>query len=53
MLYPIIPTSSIKSLTIFNIKEKDILFDSIKKHTLLKSNSKIFKIDILFKKITK
>ena len=53
MLYPIIPTSSIKSLTIFNIKEKDILFDSIKKHTLLKSNSKISKIDILFKKITK
>ena len=53
MLYPIIPSSSIKSLKIFNIKEKDILFDTIKEHTFLKPNSKITKIDILFKKIIK
>ena len=53
MLYPIIPTSSIKSLTIFNIKEKDILFESISNHKYLKSNNKIFKVDILFKKIIK
>ena len=53
MLYPIIPSSSIKALKIFNIKEKDVLFDSIKKHTFLKSNSKITKVDILFKKIIK
>ena len=53
MLYPIIPSSSIKALTIFNIKEKDVLFDSIKEHTFLKSNSKITKVDILFKKIIK
>ena len=53
MLYPIIPSSSIKALKIFNIKEKDVLFDSIKEHTFLKSNSKITKVDILFKKIIK
>ena len=53
MLYPIIPSSSVKALKIFNIKEKDILFDSIKEHTFLKSNSKITKVDILFKKIMK
>ena len=53
MLYPIIPSSSIKSLGVFNIKEKDILFDTIKEHKYLKSNSKIDRIDILFKKIAK
>ena len=37
MLYPIIPSSSIKSLSIFNIKEKDILFESISNHIFLKS----------------
>ena len=53
MLYPIIPSSSIKSLGVFNIKEKDILFDTIKEHKYLKSNSKIDRVDILFKKIAK
>ena len=53
MLYPIIPSSSIKSLSIFNIKEKDISFDTIKDHKHLKSNTKISKVDILFKKIIK
>ena len=53
MLYPIIPSSSIKSLSVFNIKEKDILFDTIKEHKYLKSNSKIYRVDILFKKIAK
>ena len=53
MLYPIIPSSSIKSLSVFNIKEKDILFDTIKEHKYLKSNSKIDRVDILFKKIVK
>ena len=53
MLYPIIPSSSIKSLSVFNIKEKDILFDTIKEHEYLKSNSKIDRVDILFKKIAK
>ena len=53
MLYPIIPSSSIKSLSVFNIKEKDILFNTIKEHKYLKSNSKIDRVDILFKKIAK
>ena len=53
MLYPIIPSSSIKSLSIFNINEKDILFESIKNHKYLKSNDKISKVGILFKKIIK
>ena len=53
MLYPIIPTSSLKCLDAFNIKEKDIEFDTIKLHNSLKFNSKITKIDILFKKILK
>ena len=53
MLYPIIPSSSIKSLSVFNINEKDILFDTIKEHKYLKSNSKIDRVDILFKKIAK
>ena len=51
MLYPIIPSSSLKALKIFNIKEKDINFDSIKNHNQLIVNNKINKIDILFKKI--
>ncbi len=51
MLYPIIPSSSLKVLKIFNIDEKDIKFKTIKNHTELISNSKINKIDILFKKI--
>ena len=53
MLYPIIPSSSIKSLSIFNINEKNISFETIKDHKHLKSNSKITKIEILFKKIIK
>jgi len=53
MLYPIIPSSSVKSLSVFNIKEKEILFDTIKEHKYLKSNSKIDRVDILFKKIAK
>jgi methionyl-tRNA synthetase len=53
MLYPIVPSSSIKSLSIFNINEKDISFETIKDHKHLKSNSKITKIEILFKKIIK
>ena len=53
MLYPIIPSSSLKALSIFNIKEKEISFDSIKNNNFLKSNNKISKIDILFKKIVK
>ena len=53
MLYPIVPSSSIKSLSTFNINENDISFETIKDHKHLKSNSKITKVEILFKKIIK
>jgi len=51
MLYPVIPSSSLKALKIFEIKEKDIKFESIKEHNQLIINNKINKIDLLFKKI--
>ena len=51
MLYPIIPSSSLNALKIFNITENDIKFSSLENHKFLKSNNIINKIDILFKKI--
>ena len=51
MLYPVIPASSLRVLSVFNIKEKDIKFVSIKNHEELTIDNKINKIDILFKKI--
>ena len=53
MLYPVIPQSSLKALKIFDIKEDQIEFSSLENHYFLKSNDKINKIDILFKKIEK
>ncbi len=51
MLYPVIPDSSLKALTIFNIKEESINFETIKDNNYLKAGSKIQKIKILFNKI--
>jgi len=51
MLYPIIPSTSLKVLKIFNIDENQIDFNSIKNHEMLIKNMKIYKISILFKKI--
>ena len=53
MMYPIIPESTLKVLKIFDINENKIKFSSIENHLYLKSNKKINKIDILFKKIEK
>ena len=53
MLYPIIPNSVKKALTIFNLKIEDINFESIGSHDFLKTGNNIHKIDILFKKIEK
>ena len=53
LLYPIIPQSSLNALKIFNIKEDEIKFSTLKNHNYLTSNSDIIKIDILFKKIEK
>ncbi len=53
LLYPIIPQSSLRALKIFNLKEKDVLFETIGNNDFLKKGSDINKIDILFKKIEK
>ena len=53
LLNPIIPATSLKVLDIFNLKQKDINFDTIKDNKFLKPNSNIKKIGILFKKIDK
>ena len=53
MLFPIIPDTISKVLTIFNIHIKDIKFESIASHNHLKNGDPIKKIDILFKKIEK
>ena len=53
MLYPIIPSTSLKVLDIFQINEANIKIESIKINDYLKPKSKIKKIDILFKKIEK
>ena len=53
MLYPIIPNTIKKVLTIFNLKIENIKFESIGSHDYLKTGNSINKIDILFKKIEK
>ena len=45
------PSSALKVLNIFSIKENDINFNSIKNNNYLKPNQNINKIDILFQKI--
>jgi len=51
LMYPIIPETSLKALNIFNIKEKDIIFNSLINNEFLKQGMKINKINILIKKI--
>ena len=51
LMYPIIPETSLKALNIFNIKEKDINFNSLINNEFLKQGMKINKINILIKKI--
>ena len=51
LLYPIIPNTSLKVLNIFGIDEDQIKFSTITINDYLKSNTKIKKLDILFKKI--
>ena len=53
LLYPIIPESSLKALKIFNLEEKDIIFETIGNNEFLKKGNTINKIDILFNKIEK
>ena len=53
LLYPIIPSTSLKVLKTFNINEKDISIKDIQNHEILKKNTNINKISVLFKKIEK
>ena len=53
MLYPIIPESTLNALKIFDLSENQIDFTTLDNHNYLNSDSKINKIDILFKKIEK
>ena len=53
LLYPVMPTTSVKVLNTFNINENEIDFSSIKNNEVLESNNKMNKLDILFKKIEK
>ena len=53
LLYPVMPQTSIKVLNIFNIKEDQIDFSSLKNNEIIKKGIKINKLDILFKKILK
>ena len=53
LLYPIIPSSSLKVLKIFSLEEKDINLPSIEINEYLTKGKKINTIGILFKKIEK
>ena len=51
LLYPVIPQSSLKALSIFKISEEEIKIETIKNNNFLKSGTAINKIDILFNKV--
>ncbi len=51
LLYPVIPNSSLKVLSVFNIQEDNLNIDSIKNDEFLKPNLELKKIGILFNKI--
>ena len=53
LLYPIIPSSSLKALQIFGLEEKDIILSTLSDHNYLKENTKLNKVGILFNKIEK
>ena len=53
LLYPVMPQTSVKVLNVLNIEENKINFSSLNKNEFLKVNSKINKLNILFKKIEK
>ncbi len=53
LLYPVMPETSVKVLSVFNETENSIDFTSINNDEILKKNLKINKLDILFKKIEK
>ena len=53
LLYPIIPSSSLKVLEVFGIKEGKIYFETLRNNNYLIKGLKLRKLDILFRKIEK
>ncbi|MDC3000798.1 methionine--tRNA ligase, partial [Candidatus Pelagibacter sp.] len=53
LLYPVMPETSVKVLSVFNETENSIDFTSIDNNEILKKNLKLNKLNILFKKIEK
>ncbi len=53
LMYPIMPETSLKVMTIFNYKESDIKLNTIKDNNFIKKGIKLSKIGILFKKVEK
>ena len=53
LLYPVMPETSVKVLSVFDETENSIDFTSIDNNEILKKDLKINKLDILFKKIEK
>ena len=51
LLYPIMPETSKKVMSIFGYTEEEIIFDTIKNNNYIKKNIKLKKIGILFDKI--
>ncbi len=51
LLYPIIPDTALKALSIFNISESNLSLDTIKIHNILKPGLKLNKVGILFNRI--
>ena len=51
LLYPVIPNSALKALSIFDIKENDLNIETIKNNSFLTHNISLNKIDILFNKV--
>ena len=53
LLYPVIPSTSLKVLSVFNIKEDVLNIETIKNNEFLTPNMNVNKINILFNKIIK
>ena len=53
LIYPVMPLTSLKVLKMFSLVENDINLETVINNEFLEPNTKINKIDILFKKIEK
>ena len=53
LLYPIIPSTALNVMKIFNLSEKDLILETIKNNKYIEIGTEIKSIGILFKKIEK